>query len=102
LFWLFGKNWKLKKLQFQVLNFSRIRECQVRRSPWEPEDYSLEGGKLSSLHPWATTLKLGEAIRGKAFSSVKQEMFFNSSDEGIFSARRCIQIQREKKPWSAA
>jgi hypothetical protein len=23
-------------------------------------------------------------------------MFFNSSDEGIFSARRCIQIQREK------
>jgi hypothetical protein len=24
-------------------------------------------------------------------------MFFNSSDEGIFSARRCIQIQRGKK-----
>lgn len=35
-----------------------------------------EGGKLSSLHPWATTLKLGEALRGKAFPSVKQEMFF--------------------------
>jgi len=65
-----------------ILKFSRIREPQVRRRPWGPEGYnSLEGGKLSSLHPRvtalkATTLKLGEALRGKAFPSVKQEMFF--------------------------
>jgi hypothetical protein len=51
---------------------------EIEETPisWEPEGYSLEGGKLSSLHPWANTLKLGEALRGKAFPSVKQEMFF--------------------------
>jgi hypothetical protein len=61
---------------FSFLKFSRIREPKVRRHPWEPEGYSLEGGKISSLHPRATvlnatTLKLGEALRGQSFPKCK-------------------------------